>query len=241
MELEQKLRTKSCFYVAVLSSADRLSSPDDVTYDFRHPSITKALRTAVTGGWEVGLHASINAKTIFHGIEIEKRMLEDSLDGYRVRGVRHHYWAMEPQLPEQTLWSHVAAGFQYDSSLGLNDIPGFRRGMAWPFQPFDRDRGKSVPIVEIPPTLMDGGIFYRDVSHDEGHIELQRHFERAFQYGGAVVLDWHLEQLNPSRLRGAGPALSRVLLDLVSNSDIFWASPAELTTWWQNRRKRLAL
>jgi hypothetical protein len=154
-------------------------------------------------------------------------------------GVRHHYWAVDPQLPERTLWDHVAAGLQYDSSFGLNDIPGCRRGIAWPFQPFDRDRTKTVPILEIPPTLMDGGIFYRDISADTGHRELKRHFERVFQYGGSVVLDWHLEQLNPKRLHGAGPALSRILLELVDDSDIFWASPGELTTWWQDRRNRL--
>jgi len=33
--------------------------------------------------------------------------------------------------------------------------------------------------------------------------------------------------------------LSRVLLDLVDDSDIFWASPGQLTSWWQARSKRL--
>jgi folate-dependent phosphoribosylglycinamide formyltransferase PurN len=239
MELERKLGAKSCFYVPVVTGSEPLDAADDFTWDFRHPSIINALRALVAGGWEVGLHASTQAKQIPDGIATERRRLEDYLDKYQVMGVRHHYWAVDPQIPERTLWDHAAAGLQYDSSLGLNDVPGCRRGIAWPFQPFDRDRTKTVPILEIPPTLMDGGIFYRDIDASTGYREIRQHFRRVFEHGGSVVLDWHQEQLNPKRLHGAGPVLSRVLLDLVDDSDIFWASPGQLTSWWQARSKRL--
>jgi hypothetical protein len=59
--------------------------------------------------------------------------------------------------------------------------------------------------------------------------------------GGAVVLDWHLEQLNPKRLYGAGPILARVLAELAGDSDIYWASPYEVAQWWRTRQKMLAL
>jgi len=237
MELEKAIRTTSCFYIAVTSCADPFGSLEDVAYSFRHPVMVRMMRKAVADGWEVGLHASINAKRDPARFRVEKELLESQLDGYQLKGLRHHYWAMDSELPERTLWSHAAAGFEYDTSFGINDSPGFRRSMIWPFQPFDRERARVVPILEIPPTLMDGGIFYHKVTLDEGYRKVRDHIKQVFDYGGAVVLDWHLEQLNPKRLRGAGPVLVRILKELSEDSDIFWTSPVGLVNWWQTRRK----
>ncbi len=210
----------------------------DVNYDFRDPAMVGAMRKAIENGWEIGLHASVNARQ--DPIRFRRRATSrGSARWVSAEGPEHHYWATDAETPERTLWAHASAGFEYDSSLGLNDSPGFRRGLMWPFHPFDRERAQIVPILEVPPTLMDGGVFYRDVTADEGAEAISAHLRRVFTAGGAAVLDWHLEQCNPARLRGAGPVLSSVLLELAGDGDIFWASPAELADWWQTRRKRL--
>jgi hypothetical protein len=239
IELESSLPAASCFYVAVTSSADRAGSHADVTYDFREPHFVAELRRSVEGGWEVGLHASINTCRIPDLMQDERAMLEGVLGGALVSGVRHHYWALDPDVPERTLWHQAAAGLEYDSSLGLNDAPGFRRGMMWPFQPFDRERGVEVPILEIPPTLMDGSIFKRPVTRAQGREQIEAHLRYVRTHEGAAVVDWHLEQLNPARLHGAGPVLRDVLVDLAADSDVFWATPAQLASWWQTRRERI--
>jgi len=69
--------------------------------------------------------------------------------------------------------------------------------------------------------------------------EILDHIKRTFESGGAVVMNWHLEQLNPSRLRRAGPTLVDALLELVNDSEIYWASPKELSQWWSARREKL--
>ena len=240
VELERSLPAKSCFYVAVTTSADPHSSPVDVTYDVRDPVLARELRKASDQGWEIGLHASVNAQYVSGLLSQELATLEEVLEGVRVRGVRHHYWALDRELPERTLWHHVEAGLSYDSSLGLNDAPGFRRGMAWPFNPFDRDRGEVTPIVEVPPTLMDGSIFYRPVTSEEGGALVRAHLAEVRRFGGAAVLDWHLEQLNPARLNGAGPALRDALVSLAGDSDVYWATPSELAEWWLARRRQIA-
>jgi hypothetical protein len=240
MKLEGAIPSVSCFYIAVTTSADLHASSVDVCYDFRHLAMVAALCQALEAGWEVGLHASVNAKQDPGRFVVEKQLLESQLCGYRVRGLRHHYWAMDSNTPERTLWAHAAAGFDYDSSLGLNDSPAFRRGMAWPFQPFDRDRAERVPILEIPPTLMDGGIFSHKITPDKGYWQMKQHIKRVFSLGGCVVFNWHLEQLNPNRLRGAGPILARVLQELSEDSNIFWTSPAQLSDWWRSRQRQLA-
>jgi hypothetical protein len=239
IELESSVSAASCFYVATTSSEDRTGSPDDVTYDFRHPSMVSQLRRAVDAGWEVGLHASINARRVPSRVADERATLESAIPGLRVTGVRHHYWALDPELPERTLWHHVDAGLTYDSSLGIDDAPGFRRGMMWPFRPFDSERGEEVPILEVPPTLMDGAIFRTRVTAEEGRRRIEEHIGQVRKFGGAAVLDWHLEQLNPARLRGAGPVLGSVLAELAGDSDVFWATPAEIASWWRSRRARI--
>jgi hypothetical protein len=239
IRFERELGTGSAFYVAVVTSADPEGHPKDVTYDYRHPVLLQEMRRAAEAGWEIGLHLSINAWPSLERIRAEKRRLEEALGGRAVTGLRHHFWAMDPERPERTLALHAEAGFGYDSSLGLNDAPGFRRGIARPYRPYDRVSRRELPILELPPTLMDGGIFYHDLSAEEGAERIRRHLRSVLSEGGAAVLDWHLEQMNPSRLRGAGPALCQVLREIAGDRSIFWASPERLASWWRGRRASL--
>jgi hypothetical protein len=225
------------FYLAVRTAADPSGTAVDVSYDFRHPALLAQLRDAINQGAEIGLHASICARESADRLIEEKAWLEHALGGYRVRGLRHHFWAMDPAVPERTSDLHAAAGFEYDSSLGLNDTRGFRRGMAWPFHPFNREKNRRTPTLQVPPTLMDGGVFYRDVSPQVGETTVREHFRDVFDCGGAAVLDWHMEQMNPTRLRQAGPILVRVLRDLAEDSDIYWTTAAGMAEWWQERRR----
>ncbi len=239
IDFAESLGGRSTFYVAVRSSSEPGAHPRDVGYDFRHPALLDSLRNAADRGAELGVHASINAKLSQRAMSEERERLSEALGGYVVRGLRHHFWATDPELPERTSWLHAGAGYDYDSSFSLNDRPGFRRGMAWPFDPFDRERGERVPLLQLPPTMMDGAIFYRDVAPEQGQAEMREHFAGVFAHGGAAVLDWHMEQLNPARLRGAGPLLLEVLRGLAADSSIWWPSAAELAEWWKQRRTRL--
>jgi len=240
LEHEGDLGARSCFYVAVRNSTEISASPQDVFYDFRHPDLVDALRQVTEAGWEVGLHASVNAWKNDGWFVEERELLQSVIPGYEVAGLRHHYWSMNGDAPEETLALHSKAGFHYDSSLGLNDAPGFRRGLAWPFNPFHRGTMEVLPIIEVPPTLMDGGIFYHDLPGDEAAGRIREHIGAAFEHGGAVVLDWHLEQLNPDLLQGAGTALLEVLREMRHDSDIYWAAPGEIAEWWSERRKRIS-
>lgn len=238
--VEKALGATSAFYVATTSSACPGGAPLDVAYDFRHPAMVRAMNEAVERGWEIGLHASLEAWRHPARLAEEKERLESVLGGYRVVGVRHHHWATAPGQPEATWRAHAAAGFRYDSSLGLNDAPGFRRGMAWSFRPFDPATGRTMALWQVPPTLMDGGIFYHDIPEAEAERRLRRHIRQVFEVGGAVVLDWHLEQMNPARLRGAGAVLTRVLTDLLADDHIYWTSPVGLMRWWEQRLRRVS-
>ena len=236
LKIEEGLGIKSCFYFATISCSDQYGSPADVEYRYDYPAIRRKIMKIHESNWEIGLHASINAGESQTRLEAEKEKLEDIVGECSIEGIRHHNWAMGSTTPEKTLWNQFAAGFKYDSSFGLNDSPGFRRGMIWPYFPFDHERQSIIPVLEIPPTLMDGGIFYQRNSRKDGVDKIRRHVSIVFKHRGAVVLDWHVEQLNPRRLNNAGSALVEVLRDLEKDANIFWASPNEMYHWWLKRK-----
>lgn len=238
-DFEINLGTRSCFYVSVRPRWDDLGTHQDVVYDAGHPVFVRAMREVAERGFEIGLHASIRAHEDVERLISERERLTSLLGGIAPAGLRHHYWAMGASLPERTMHLHAQAGFSYDSSLGLNDCPGFRRGLAWPFRPYDRDQDTVLPLLQIPPTLMDGSIYYARPTVEEGIAAIRAHLHIVAQAGGAAVLDWHQEQLNPTRLHGAGAALCSVLTDLAANSDVYWASPSQLSDWWRERRARI--
>ena len=237
--LQQQLQASSAFYIATTTSADKIGAPQDVTYNYRDPVFLAEVNKTLEAGFEIGLHGSINAWRSKNGIILEKEALQAELPNAKIEGIRNHYWSMDDVTPENTLKMHQDAGFFYDSTLGLNDAPGFRRGMVWPYIPFNPVSGFALDIIEVPPTLMDGGVFYHEVDRDEGVKKIRKHIKAIENVGGAVVLNWHLEQMNPANLRQAGPALEQALMELVHREDIYWCSPREIANHWATRKEKI--
>lgn len=238
--IEAMLGSHGTYYVAAGSLLDPWTAPEDVAYDFRDPALSQVLRRGIALGAEVGLHASINARTDRRIMEAERQRLSEhfSVD---VVGIRHHYWALDVAASFRTLKSQRQVGFLYDSSLGVNDAPGFRRGTCLPFRPFDLDDDAEVDIWELPPTLMDGGIFLQQTGRPADERSISAHLDLVGAIGGAAVLDWHPEQINPRRLNGAGPALFRALLDRAGDPDVYWCTARDLASWWEARHASLRL
>lgn len=196
MKFEASIGSRSTFYVATTTSAQLGSSNEDVAYDVRDPEIVTAINRCADSGWEVSLHASINASHSSDRIQSEKNILSEVLADKEISGVRHHYWAIDCIRPETTWNHHKSAHLQYDSSLGMNQHPGFRRGVAWPFLPFDARVGLPIDVVQIPPTLMDGAVDKIAASYSDKLNLIDEHLAIISEVGGLGVLDWHLEQSN---------------------------------------------
>ena len=198
----------------------------DVPYDVRHPEVRRTLREAIAGGAEVGLHLSIGARESADRIRREREALEDAL-GQPVRSARHHWWALGPR-PERTLRLHADAGLEVDCSFGWNDRIGFRRGIAAPFQPFDTEAERALPVVALPTLAMDAA-----VAASGGETGLQALYRTVAEVGGVLVLDWHAHALNPAALPGAAETLRRFLDGAVT-------AGARLATPLEAVRSRLA-
>src|SRR5207248_7757008 len=87
--------------------------------------------------------------------EERRRLMEvagASVHGLRFHNLRGGYGAL-PAV--------AAAEFEYDSSLGFAEEPGFSAGIARPFRPYDREQDRPLDLIEIPLALMDTSLLSR--------------------------------------------------------------------------------
>jgi hypothetical protein len=193
------------FFVASYNLFDRGAARFDVAYDIRRPEVADELRALGDAGAEIGIHFSLQAAVSAEQIARERSRLEEAL-GLEVRSSRHHWWGLGVD-PVRTLRFHAEAGMRVDCSLGFNDLPGFRRGIAAPFRVFDRKTGTTVPLLCLPTTVMDNALCNAAHTPEEIQESLCSLYRRTADLGGAFVLDWHSHVLNPAIAYGAGRAL----------------------------------
>jgi ribosomal protein S18 acetylase RimI-like enzyme len=180
----------------------------DAFYDIGAPEFRRLFAWLREEECEIGLHASYNAWRSAQQIRHEKQALEE-VAGIAVEGNRHHYWHLNPRAPHETLRLHEQAGMCYDSSLGFEFYPGFRRGICHPFRVFDPGERRELNLVELPPTWMDDH-FDRRLAQNQiadptgcarGLLDTARNL------GGMVVIDYHARGMNGDFYPRYGPWL----------------------------------
>jgi hypothetical protein len=208
---------RATFFAASFNLFDDGAARFDVAYDVRRPEVARELRSLAEAGAEIGIHFSLQARRSAEQVRRERERLEEAL-GLEIRSSRHHWWALG-ERPWRTLRAHAEAGMTVDCSFGFNDLPGFRRGIAAPFRPFDPEREEPLPILCLPTTAMD-----RAASDT---ATLERLLETCRAAGGALVLDWHAHVLNPAALPGARDALLEIVR-LARGRGVALRTPLEL-------------
>jgi hypothetical protein len=197
-------QSRPTFFVASAGLFHPGSDRRDVPYDLRHPRVRSTLRSLADEGAEIGVHFSIGAASSAERLRRERESLEEAI-GVPVRCARHHWWALGNN-PETTYALHAQAGVLVDCSLGFNDRPGFRRGIAAPFPPFDPASEGPSEVWALPTIAMDAAVA-RVGAAEHALQELRGLDEIVSSVGGILVLDWHVHAANPEALPGAGDAL----------------------------------
>jgi hypothetical protein len=220
------------YFVASHGLFRRDSDPVDVAYDLRHPRVAATVRRARDEGAEIGVHFSIRARESSERLRREREALEEVI-GAPVHVARHHWWALG--IPaETTLRLHPRAGIELDCSLGFNDHPGFRRGIAAPFRPFDPETREAMPAWSLPTAAMDAAVFDGRRTDVEAVLELRSLLGAVREVGGTLVLDWHVHSANPAALPGAAVGLRRFLDEAVGEGAAL-RTPLELVAEWKRR------
>lgn len=234
--------TRPCFYFMARQGSlvqYALGTPDDF-YDVRAPRFQRLFGELKDAGCEIGLHASFHAHRSAAVLRSEVTRIADSA-GVPCVGNRHHYWHLDPRAPNETLRRHGEAGLGYDSSLGLEYYPGFRRGICHPFRVFHPGTRRTLPTVQLPPAWMDDH-FDRRLARNgirDPDAAATALLDVARTTRGIVVVDYHNRGMNGEFYPRYGPWLDRFTAQRLDASAA-GRTPTELLEGFLARERRLA-
>ncbi len=241
LELEARLGARGTFYFmarrgSLLQYA--LGRPDDF-YDIRRPEFARLFAELRDAGCEIGLHASFLAHRSAETLRVEAERVSHA-SGTEVVGNRHHFWHLDPDDPNETLRRHELAGLRYDSSLGLEFYPGFRRGTCHPFRPFHPGERRELDTIQVPPAWMDDHFGRRRAVN--GIADPDRAAARILQAaratGGVAVVDYHSRGMNAEFYPEYGPWLARFVAREL-DSGVAFRTPGELAEQYREVEERL--
>ena len=212
IDLTRRFGTRPTFYFMARrgSLLEFFAGTPDAFYDVASRAFRDLFHELKDAGAEIGLHASYRAFGSADMLRAERERIE-SIAQVRVLGNRHHYWHMDPDDPNETLRRHELAGFMYDSSLGLEYYPGWRRGMCHPFRPYHPAERRAIGTVQVPPAWMDDHFDRRrSVNHiADADAAAKQLLDTAKSLGGICVVDYHARGMNADFFPRYGPWLAR--------------------------------
>lgn len=231
---------RSTFLFSAVPAYASYGSTNDVLYDAAWPHFRREMRRLRGEDIELGLHASYNAWRDPSRFVTERMRLED-LSGGPIRGLRHHFWQVGPDLP-RTLRAHEAAGFDYDSSIAFNDAVGLRRGIALPYRPWDATEQRALRTWQLPVIALDSAACAGAASAADAIDGVWAGLERVIDGGGLAVLDWHVRCSHPGneRYRLWGETYVGILERLSSASGVWVAGLGEIADWSAARSRAIA-
>jgi len=118
----------------------------------------------------------------------EKARLEKALEE-PVKSCRQHWLRFSWS---KTWKKQETAGFKLDTTLGFNDRPGFRNGLASSFQPWDIEHHKPLKISAAPMILMDSHLYdYKNLGGHERKVEIESWINEIYNVHGTATIIWH--------------------------------------------------
>ncbi len=237
LDMETKYGAHSTFFFAP-DKVNQIHSSDcmyryDQMINFRNKSVSVAelMRTMDQEGWEIGLHPSWNAHADLDELVYQKEQVENILS-HPIKSVRQHFLKYDPQKTHQI---QSLAGFKYDSTMGYNDNLSFRRGTSYPFNCFDLNEGKLLPLLQIPLIVQDGAILApgKGLRLDpQKAVEYILHMaSEVREVGGVLSLSWHPH----TRHRPAYFDVYSQVLALLARENPWFATVSEIGEWWSSK------
>jgi peptidoglycan/xylan/chitin deacetylase (PgdA/CDA1 family) len=204
---------------------------DTVVFDGEEYTIAEMIREIDARGWEIGLHPTWNAYDDVDELKFQKGQLEDIV-GHEIVSVRQHYLHYDIT---KTPRAHAEAGFQYDSTLGFNDNVGFRFGTSYPWNLYDIDTEKDLPILEIPLIAQDGAMLSETkglrIDEDTATEYVIKLAEKIQEVGGVLTLLWH-----PSYIRKESWWNTySTILDYLGKQNAWFGTMKEIGEKWRNQ------
>lgn len=187
--------------------------------------IAEELRRLLSRGHEIGLHG-IDA---WHDTSKGREELAEirQVTGVQEIGVRMHWLYFNKESPSVL----ESLGVDYDSTVGYNDVIGYRAGTVQVYQPFG-----MVRLLELPLHIMDTALFSyhrQRLSAPEARKQVQAIIDNAIQLGGVITINWHDRSIAPERL---WQDFYVTLLCELKRQGAWLANARETVLWFRKRR-----
>jgi hypothetical protein len=172
------------------------SDPLDAEYKIEDHRIIKLMRHIHERGHEIGLHPSYGSynkpQMIVEEGNLLRRICEKEGIQQEEWGGRMHYLRWQQPI---TLRAWSDAGFNYESTLGYADLPGFRCGTCYEYPAFD-PLAKEIlkirvrPLIVMESTLIDKTYCGLGVGRDATEMALNIK-RKCSNVKGVFTLLWH--------------------------------------------------
>lgn len=197
MSVAEQRGLRSAFYFI----CGRTDPSKDAFYEPDHPAIVSLMREIHRRGHEIGLHPSYNTFLDPAALCYEAHRLREICSaekiGQSIWGGRMHY--LRWRHPE-TLRAWVAAGMNYDASLGYADRPGFRASTCHEYQGFDPVADEVLSVRVRPLVAMECTVIadrYLGLGYSEAALDKFLQLKNACRaVGGTFSLLWHNSELD---------------------------------------------
>lgn len=183
LDVDRRYGGTATFYL--MASAEH---PLDADYRPRGRRWQDAVRRIADAGCEIGLHGSYASHCDAEMLGRERDVLE-RLTGEPVTGVRQHFLRFDSM---RTWKAHAQAGFATDSTFGFVEEIGFRAGTAFPYQVYDVEADRPLPLLELPLVVMDRALErHLGLSPDRAWEAVEPVLNAVERRGGCLVVLWH--------------------------------------------------
>jgi hypothetical protein len=197
-------------------------------------SVGELVRSISAEGFDVGLHGSYLSALEPDLLAEERATLEDVVER-PVETLRQHYLHFDirktPRLQERS-------GLQVDSTLGFNRNVGFRAGTSLPFRLFDFESNSPIGVLEVPLVIQESPLLASNSLELDVELAEQviAHFlDATARVGGVLTLLFHPH----SFLKPSFVSLFRFAIEYGLERGAWFASLAEIGSWWREREARL--
>jgi hypothetical protein len=166
-------------------------------YSLNEPWARTLLRRVAAGDHELGLHPSYRSHT-------DPSVLAEQFDRLRVAagregieqerwGGRQHWLCWENPVTWRA-WEE--AGLDFDSSLGYDEVPGFRAGTCRAYPAFDLVERRRLALEERPLLWMDVTYMnYLGMTPMNAVAQAAEIWEVCRRHGGEFTILWHNDSL----------------------------------------------
>ena len=189
LEKEYEMTSVWNFYGGANSKKTFIRLIFDPSYDVNDKDLSNQIRKLKAEGHIIGLHQAFNSWKDKIPMEIEKKNVEKSL-GEKIKVCRQHWLRFSLT---HTWKAQEQSGFELDTTLGFNEIPGFRNSTALKMPAWIvSEKRFSDTLNVLPMILMDSHIFdYKQLIQSDRKKIIDEILDEIQFVGGEATVIWH--------------------------------------------------